>query len=349
METTEQGAAEVPMGRTRAPKVSVVIPAYDVAEFLGNAISSVLAQEYSDLEIIVVDDGSSDGTANAVPRLPFVQYVRRERGGPAAARNTGLRLAQGEYIAFLDADDMWEPLSLRRRLRFMERNPRLGLVFGDVCFFDEHGVIVSSHLSRLRAFRQVPSTESFPGCHVFLRSVAEETIMEPFIPIDTVLVRRQSIQAVGFFDESLWVSEDTDLWYRISRQCTVGYIDDVLARCRRRPGSVTSDRERLLEYRLRATGKFLSHYSSTDGEVARMLQERLGRMYVELGEQRLAHGQLRDARQCFVAGLRYRSARRSSLLRLFASCVSSRIRRALVSVYRRLRSGRWPQQEAWFR
>lgn len=349
METTRKETAADRMGRTGTPTVSVVIPAHNVAEFLGDAVSSVLAQEYSDLEIIVVDDGSTDGTADAIPQSPSIQCVRRERGGPAAARNTGLCLARGEYIAFLDADDMWAPRSLRRRLRFLERNPRLGLVFGDVSFFDEHGVIVRSHLSRLRAFRQIPSVESLPGCHVFLRSVAEESIAEPFIPIDTVLVRRTCIQEVGFFDESLWASEDTDLWHRISRTCPVGYIDDVLARCRRRPGSITSDREKLLERRLRATAKFLSYYSPGDGEISRMLQERLGRMYVELGEQRLAHGQLGDARRCFVAGLRYRSARRSSLLRLFASCVSSRIRRALVSIYRRLRSGRWPQQEAWFR
>ena len=320
--------------------VSVIMPTYNCCEYIGEAISSVLAQSCRSLEIIVVDDGSTDGTASVLPSLPFLRYMSRPRGGPSAARNTGLRAARGRYVAFLDADDLWEPGSLDRRLAFATSHPDLGLVFGDACFFNDAGLIRSSHLAPKMVFRRAPSTEPVQGCHLFRRSVSDELMIEPFIPLDTVLIRRDCLDKTGLFDESMWIGEDIDLWYRVTRSFPVGYLDEIVACCRSRPRSVTTDRETVAEGLVRSMVKSLEYYRvGGSPEVQRSLRRRLGRHLVDLGELHASRGRLGAARRCFLGGLRYPSARRSSALRLLASlvgCSPSTLRQRLT--HRRVES-----------
>jgi len=327
-------------------EVSVIVPAYNVAQLIREAIASILDQGYPRLEIIVVDDGSTDGTPEALPNLPFIRCLRREHGGPAAARNTGLLAARGRLLAFLDADDIWEPQSLRSRVDFLAHEPDLGMVFGDIRFFDDAGMVSESHLAGLRTFRRAPTRQPRPGHHVFLRSVTAECIIEPFMPIDTVLVRRECLDSVGLFDESLWIGEDTDLWSRIAAGYPIGFVDRTLARCRRRAGSLTSDPETVILGRLAAARKFLRN--GHEPEVERVLRERTGRLLVELGEHHMAKGRDGQARRCFVAGIRYRSARRSSFLYLFASFLTAPGRNAVLSLYRWFRR-RYPARRSWVR
>lgn len=319
--------------RTQMLDVSVIIPSHNCREYIGQAISSVLAQSCRGLEIILVDDGSTDDTAAALPSLPFLRYLRRERGGPSAARNSGLRAARGRYVAFLDADDVWEPGSLDRRLAFARSHPDVGLVFGDASFFDDGGPLRASHLAPKSVFRRVPSWEPEPHCHLFQRSVADELMAEPFIATNTVVIRHDCLGEAGLFDESMWIGEDIDLWYRVARRFPVGYLDEIVARCRTRPGSVTTDPETVARGLVRSMVKSLGYYSTGGSpEVRRSLQQRLGRYLVELGELHASRSRVWAARRCFLAGLRYPSARRSSALRLVASllgCTPSDLRQRL--------------------
>jgi glycosyltransferase involved in cell wall biosynthesis len=324
--------------------VSVIMPTYNCCEFIGEAISSVQAQSCRSLELIVVDDGSTDGTAAALPALPFLRYLSRPRGGPSAARNTGLRAARGRYVAFLDADDLWEPGSLDRRLAFATSHPELGLVFGDASFFSDDGLVRASHLAPKTVFRRVPSWEPVPGCHLFRCLVSDELMIEPFIATDTVVMRRDCLDETGFFDESMWIGEDIDLWYRVARSFPVGYLDEIVARCRARPGSVTSDPETVAQGLVRSMVKSLEYYrGGGSSEVRRSLRRRLGRYLVELGELHASRGRLGAARRCFLGGLRCPSARRSSGLRLVVSlvgCSSSTLRRRLT--HRKVESAHEP-------
>ena len=121
-------------------KVSVLIPTYNRRRFVVDAVQSVLAQEYDDLEIVVVDDGSTDGTDSALaPYRSSIRYIRTANQGPAMARNVGMRAARGEYIAWLDSDDLYYPFKIRLQAQLLDELPTVGMVYSDFSAFDDKG------------------------------------------------------------------------------------------------------------------------------------------------------------------------------------------------------------------
>jgi glycosyltransferase involved in cell wall biosynthesis len=143
------------------PLVSVVIPCFNYGRFLPEAVDSVLSQGVTDLEVIIVDDGSTDETPEVVARLtdPRIRAYRFQNGGNSAARNHGIELARGEFLAFLDADDRWLPGKLERQLALLEAEPGVGMVFTDFRRFDDHG---SSRRPSSISFRNWPGFPSDP-------------------------------------------------------------------------------------------------------------------------------------------------------------------------------------------
>src|SRR5215471_9220074 len=135
-----------------APLVSVVIPTYNRADYIGETIESVLQQTYSNIEIIVIDDGSTDNTAQVVERFESrVRYVRQENAERGASRNHGLRLAQGEFISFLDSDDLWMPSKAAAAVSLLQENPAIGLVCTDAVQIDGQGKEVQTLRARGRS------------------------------------------------------------------------------------------------------------------------------------------------------------------------------------------------------
>src|SRR5436309_855641 len=141
--------------------VSVVIPTFNSADYLVQAIQSVLAQTYQDFEILVVDDASTDHTEEAIqPFADRVIYLRQERGGPSVARNRGILQAKGELIAFLDADDLWRPNKLARQVEYLNQHPEACLVYTD---FTRGSCPGSNDESRLQVFKPRDSANVFHG------------------------------------------------------------------------------------------------------------------------------------------------------------------------------------------
>lgn len=209
----------------RDPVVSVVIPAYDGERFVGDAIESALGQTMADIEVIVVDDGSPDGTAGLLDRYAArderVVAVSQENRGVSAARNRGIGMARGVYVAMLDQDDVFPPERLELQCAFLQRNPSVGAVGGAVTFVDEGG----------RPFVQAvryPLTDA--EIRAALEGPADVLQTTPFIH-SAVLVRKGVFQAVAGYRSAFEPAEDLDLWVRISerfalanlRQTTVHY------------------------------------------------------------------------------------------------------------------------------
>jgi glycosyltransferase involved in cell wall biosynthesis len=196
------------------PLVSVVVPVHNGERFLADALRSIREQAYADLEVLVVDDGSTDGTAALLDSLgPDIRALHRPQGGPAAARNDGLRAARGAYVAFLDADDLWPTGRLHKQVHYLEEHPRAEVVLGRVLAVDERGAplagagVVDVHL----------------GCAVF---------------------RRSAFDRVGLFDESLRFSEDHD-WFFRARELGLGVhvLDRVTLHYRVHAGGMTRQPE----------------------------------------------------------------------------------------------------------
>lgn len=213
--------------------VSVIIPCYNAASFVAEAIESVLAQSYPDWEIVVVDDGSPDrGDLDRAlaPYLERIRLVRQENQGLAGARNSGISAARGEFLAFLDADDMWEPGYLETQLGCFQRDPELDLVYCDAWLFG------SSAVAGLRAMALSPSHGP-----VTLASVLRE---ECVVLVSCAVARREAVVAAGGFDAFFRRSEDFDLWIRmLSRGARFAYHTAPLARRRIHPNSLSADME----------------------------------------------------------------------------------------------------------
>jgi glycosyltransferase involved in cell wall biosynthesis len=213
------------------PHVSVVIPAFNAARFIAGALRSVFAQTFTDFEVVVVDDGSEDRDALQEALAEFaerIRYVRQPNGGPAKARNTGVAHATGQLVAFLDADDEWNPEKLARQVEYFNRFPETGLLHTAVVGGTPDGAL------------------SGPPRHAF----CELFHTDFFIRTLTVMMPRRIFSEVHGFDERREVHvEDWDLWLRVAVRYPIGYIDEPLA-YHRRGGLMSTQIDRTYEAQL---------------------------------------------------------------------------------------------------
>lgn len=197
------------------PKVSVVIPAYNAMNYLPATMGSLLNQTFEDFEVIVVNDGSSDETEEWVSQIENskIKLISQENKGLAGARNTGIAHAKGEYIAFLDADDLWEPTKLEKQVTVLEENPEVGLVYTWVALIDEQGEFTG------RIFKNNAEGDVW-------NQLTERNIVECG---SVAMVRRSCFETVGIFDRNLRsFVEDWDMWLRIASRYSFKLIKEPL-------------------------------------------------------------------------------------------------------------------------
>jgi glycosyltransferase involved in cell wall biosynthesis len=210
--------------------VSVVVPSYNHAHFLGEAIESVLAQDYPAFEIIVVNDGSTDGTADVVARYSAVRYVASENQGLAAARNLGLTQCRGEFVVFLDADDRLIPGALATGARLLRENPSVGFAAGYSRFISRDGV-------------PQPTTQPLRADEdAYVALLRRNSIRNPAM----VMFRRHIVEAAGGFALGVDACADYDMYLRISRDYPVAFHDAVVADYRKHDENMSSDSARML-------------------------------------------------------------------------------------------------------
>jgi glycosyltransferase involved in cell wall biosynthesis len=219
------------LDQTGSPLVSVIIPAYDVAKFIGEALNSAFAQSFKDYEVIVVNDGSPDTPElerTLAPYMPRIVYVKQENGGVSAARNAGIKAARGSLIAFLDGDDVWLPHYLEVQVKRIQADPSIDVLYPNVMMFGD-----SSSEDGEEFMTICPSN----GEVTFEGLVRQECNVS-----NCSIARKETIVRAGMFDESLRSVEDFDLWLRVIKGGgRIAYHRDVLARYRRRHGSLTAD------------------------------------------------------------------------------------------------------------
>jgi glycosyltransferase involved in cell wall biosynthesis len=212
----------------------VVVPTYNYAAYIAEALAGVLAQEYEDYEVIVVDDGSDDDTHAVVGAMARrfegrLFYLYHRHRSVAVARNAALAVARGRYVAFLDADDVWMPSALSAMVRYLESHPDEGVVYGNTEYFEHRtGEPLGLLFSRASIKRPHAGRCLEP---MFLRG--------NFIPMMASMMRREVCEAAGGFDRRLRAGEDYLFWMRIASRCRIGYLDEVLCRVRRHGRNLT--------------------------------------------------------------------------------------------------------------
>lgn len=201
------------------PRVSVIIPAYNAARTLRQAVESVLAQTYRSFEVVVVDDGSTDGTAATLAGMPeAVKCFRQDNAERSIARNNAISHARGEILAFLDADDYWAPRKLERQMALLDANPKLDVVFSYAAAFDP------ANGRTLRVLGTDFTPRNGLGFDAF-----EDLALRTSLPALTVVARAARVAEAGFFDRDICDIEDWDLWLRLAVRCTMDLVPEVLA------------------------------------------------------------------------------------------------------------------------
>jgi glycosyltransferase involved in cell wall biosynthesis len=217
------------MRNVSRPLASVVIPAYNSARFLSEALASVSAQTYAPVETIVVDDGSSDGTAEVARAHPEVTLIEQENSGPAAARNRGFAASRGEFIAFHDSDDLMTPDKLAIQVGHLLENPEVGCVVAEQELIVEEGA-------------ELPFWVEGSKVETVMPPRPPELEDEPLVHPMSMVVRRETFEQVGNFDESMRAAEDFDWMLRAcEEEIEIARLSDVLLRRRVHPGSLTQN------------------------------------------------------------------------------------------------------------
>ena len=256
------------------PLISVIIPTYNRAHFLREAIDSVLTQTYKNLELIVVDDGSTDNTSEIIRKFTDkrIDYICEGHGGTSAARNRGIRKANGSYIAFLDSDDIWLPEKIEKQLKiFQESKLNPGVVYTGIQYIDSHGnkkkqKKLSNHRGKI------------------LKQLLRKNIAGIG---STILVKRECFEKCGLFDESLPSRVDLDILIRICQHFTADFVPEILCLTRIHDERITADITGKIKSREILFEKIYPYLKRYRILLAKYLYE-TGKLYLKIGNTKKA-------------------------------------------------------------
>ncbi len=213
----------------KVPKVSVIIPTYNQSRYLAAAVHSALDQTLDEgIEVIVVDDGSTDSTPELVRSFP-IRYIRQENRGVASARNRGIELAGGEYIAFLDSDDVLLQNALQKGVAVLDRHPEVGFSYGQAYVIDDNGHVSGVMKSRFLNQSTIVDT----------KEQVKQLLLANTVPTSSVIVRRSCLDEVGRFHEELRITEDRLMWIRLAKRYPAAYIAEPVEKYRVHPDSLS--------------------------------------------------------------------------------------------------------------
>lgn len=270
------------------PEISIIVPTYNYAHFIVDCLESIFSQTYKDFEVIVVDDGSTDDTAQVLEKYKGrIRYIHQENRGLPAARNTGIRAAQGEYLAFLDSDDLWLPNKLDEQIRVLRNDADMGIIFSDASAFNERGVMRESILKE----------ENICTGFCFQR-----LFMGNYLVMPTVMIRKRCLEKSGLFDESLTAVEDYDLWLRISLYYKIGFVSKILAQYRVHPSNMSKDFYLLVDNEIKVIQKIIDQYPGPVQKL-RGVSVRLCTLFNQHGLEWIKKGNARQAKKSFFKAI----------------------------------------------
>jgi glycosyltransferase involved in cell wall biosynthesis len=296
------------------PRVSVVIPAYNAQRFVAETIASVKAQSYQDIEIIVVDDGSTDQTAAIAESFEGVRCIRKPNGGVSSARNRGVAEAQGELLAFVDSDDVWHPDKLRHQVALMDLHPDVVLGITES----------SSDRSLMASVGRVPEGQ-LPRYRVI--DQFGEVFLNPYLGMSGVMVRKDAFNAVHGFDQTLPFAEDVDFYLRLLfKRSAVVRIEDCVVYVRLVEGSLSYDGAIGYAKLMEVYRRFLSREPQWAREQAPLVRRAFAQLYLRKANCHAANGQHLDALSSAIQAMVHAPSR-AALFALVNACVPASVKR----------------------
>lgn len=294
--------------------VSIVMPTYKRPQYLKEAIESVLNQTYENWELLIIDDNEpaseeqkwTEKVITGYRNDNRIRYIREGNpGGGAAARNRGISKACGEFVAFLDDDDIWEPDKLQLQLEVLKKNRDIGLVYCKRFFFNDKGE------------RDNRSQKKLIRGNVF-----EQMLVKNYIATSTAMVRKECFGKVGLFDEKLPSQQDHDMFLRIARYYKVGLVDKSLTGMRLHSARIS----RNTEGKLRGWEFFLAKWKPILKDYPRLRRQAYSHYHFEMGKVYYYHGNLELARQHLSESVKYNCFHYKSWVLLFLSVMGYKTR-----------------------
>jgi len=290
------------------PVVSVIMPTYNYGRFISRAIDSVLSQTYSDFELIIIDDGSEDDTTKIVQQFHDmrIKYYRQENQGPSRARNAGIAQAQGEYLAFIDADDEWLPYNLSYQVTALANDHRVGMVYGHCVYVDASGQILRTVKGKAHGKLFIP--------------MLRENIIGGSPSI--VVVRASCFRQIGGFAPLLYGNEDWHMWLRIAFRWEIGVVDHIVARITDHSSSASKNKQMMMQ----DTARMLSLlHSELDKQVSPRVWHRAW-SYASMGAGHFyaLRGEFDPARRAFWDGVRHDPTNLSAMILWAAALLGPR-------------------------
>ncbi len=285
------------MSETVKGLVSVVTPTYNRASYLAEAIESVLGQTYSHLEYHIVDDGSTDDTDAVIERYkadPRIRCYKQDKKGTGPARNVGLQHARGEFICFMDSDDLWVKDKLETQVAILQNNPEFDIVYGDFQDMDENGNDLPT-----------PEAKRYSGY------IVDKLVMDNFVTNITAMFRRKCYDELGGMDDALPRSDDYDLYLRYSTRYKFFYDARVYARVRQTAGQLSSNRIKRMEANKYIIKKFMENYGDLLPVETR--KEALHHLYIRSARVLAINAAYLDSAREFLRGMSYQPKRATAL------------------------------------
>ena len=295
--------------KPNTPRVSIIIPTYNRAEMLVECLESIFAQTCDAYEVIVVDDGSTDNTDELIkPYLDRVKYIKHENRGNAAARNSGLDLAKGEYIAFLDSDDLWLPDKLRRDVEYLDKHSDVDMVCANGTFFGS---------PEFAGKKVVPDKRAIPLARdgVTLKAIFTRSSLRP----SAMTLRRHVIEETKGFDPDFAACVDLDFAFRVLMKYKVIFINEPLFKMRKHDDHVSGDSERRTRFNIKAIEKLFRDYPEARQQIGEnSINKRLAYRYYRLGKITEKKGRRDEALDAYKKSLSFRP--------FYPSCVAKYLR-----------------------
>lgn len=246
-------------------RVSVIIPTYNRSGYLLEAIDSVLSQTYDDIEIIVIDDGSNDDTQEKLkPYKDKIKYVYTENGGPARARNIGMQMARGEFIAFLDSDDLYYPYKIEIQADFLDKHQNVAMICSELSAFNHTGILNELHLKKYHRSAYLDSEATYENIYsksfcitdagiklekwkdrrIYVGNVFDRYYNELILSTNTVMFRKSLLDNLGGQHEPYWLFEDYEFILKITKSYSVAFIDVPTYKLRYHDDQISTTRDK---------------------------------------------------------------------------------------------------------
>lgn len=276
--------------------VDVIIPTYNCI-FISDAIKSALNQSYQNINIYIVDDGSTDDTKDTVNGLRLsspdrIHYYYQRQQGPAAARNTGIKKSDGEYIAFLDADDIWLPHKVEKQLEIFNKNSGVGFVYCDNYFIDKNGKEIIDYVRKVKLIEG---------------DILLDFFMDFFLITSGIMIKRSCLKMIGPFDEDLEVGEDFEFFLRLAKDFSAGVVREKLF-LRRVWNESLSKQDYELNRRsdLMTIQDFVSRNKDFRKKNSELIDHRINQLYTNLGYAHSQYNKKIKALKAFIAAEKYK-------------------------------------------